>query len=307
MLSYFQKQSVHDQLHKVPGKPTEQVWVSGIDVTSDDMNEVTERFSLDPNIVRDVLDKNELSRLEHTENALYVFVRTPHLSKRGELHTTPMLIVLSSDVFMTLSRDAFDGPSELSSIAQFDNLPSLLLSTIAAVISAYESCIRHTGKYIQDTDRRLKTHEVTNADFIRFVTIETGLNSYHTNLSGVLAVIERLRDNNYAPLQQTDIEAADDIMLHIKQLLVAVNGHIQAVTSIRNAHSTIANNTLNQRMKTLTVLTVLLAIPNVFYGMFGMNVMLPFAEEPWAYFAIVGFTALLILTVYGVAKRFRVF
>ena len=60
-------------------------------------------------------------------------------------------------------------------------------------------------------------------------------------------------------------------------------------------------------MKTLTVLTVLIALPNVFYGMYGMNVPLPFEKEPWAYGAIVLFTVLLIFLVYSLAKRFRVF
>jgi magnesium transporter len=77
--------------------------------------------------------------------------------------------------------------------------------------------------------------------------------------------------------------------------------------SIRNAYGTIANNVLNQRMKTLTMLTLLIALPNVFYGMYGMNVDLPFQHEPWLYIVIVVFTLALILIVYWVAKRRHVF
>ena len=76
---------------------------------------------------------------------------------------------------------------------------------------------------------------------------------------------------------------------------------------LRNAYSTIANNTLNHRMKTLAVLTVLITLPNVIYGMYGMNVALPFAEQPWAYMAIVVFTILIILIAYLLVRRLKVF
>ena len=60
-------------------------------------------------------------------------------------------------------------------------------------------------------------------------------------------------------------------------------------------------------MKTLTVFTVLITLPNVFYGMYGMNIALPFANAPWAYAAIVGFTFVLILAVFMIAKKLRIF
>jgi magnesium transporter len=60
-------------------------------------------------------------------------------------------------------------------------------------------------------------------------------------------------------------------------------------------------------MKALTAITILLAIPNVFYGMYGMNITLPFQGEPWAYPVITSFTVLLILLVMFVAKRLRLF
>ncbi|MNL40438.1 CorA-like Mg2+ transporter protein [compost metagenome] len=123
----------------------------------------------------------------------------------------------------------------------------------------------------------------------------------------MLAVASRLQENKHELFTTNDVEAIEDIILYLKQLLVAVESHSQSITSIRNAYSTIANNTLNQRMKILTMLTVLIALPNVFYGMYGMNIDLPFQNEPWAYTAIIGFTALLLVTIAFVAFRKRFF
>ncbi len=41
-------------------------------------------------------------------------------------------------------------------------------------------------------------------------------------------------------------------------------------------------------MTILTVATILIALPNVIFGMYGMNVRLPFESARWAFEAIVG-------------------
>ena len=60
-------------------------------------------------------------------------------------------------------------------------------------------------------------------------------------------------------------------------------------------------------MKILTGATVIIAMPNVFYGMYGMNVELPFQKEWWSYFVIVGFTIVLTLTVLLLGRKNRIF
>src|SRR5690606_32842658 len=144
---------------------------------------------------------------------------------------------------------------------------------------------------------------VDNRDFVHFVTVESDLGEYSTSLSAVLVVLERLYENKHETFTDKDCELIKDVILFINQLIVAVTSHGRTVSSIRNAYTTISNNLLNQRMKTLTLLTVLITLPNVFYGMYGMNVALPFADEPWAYGAITGFTILLVAIGYAIVRR----
>ncbi len=123
----------------------------------------------------------------------------------------------------------------------------------------------------------------------------------------MLGVANRLRENTHSLFDDDDIEALDDIMLHIRQLLVTVDTSAKRVESIRNAYSTIANNNLNERMKLLTVFTVLMMLPSVIYSMLGMNYVIPFQSAPWAFGVVVGISLILVGIVYAVAKRFRIF
>lgn len=120
-------------------------------------------------------------------------------------------------------------------------------------------------------------------------------------------VLYQFSDDRKKLLDPSETEAIDDLVQHVKQLLVSISANLKIISSIQNTYSTIANNTLNQRMKILTSLTVLLAIPNVFYGMYGMNIALPIQDEWWAYPVIVGFTGFLILLVFIIARRLKLF
>ena len=107
-------------------------------------------------------------------------------------------------------------------------------------------------------------HEVENSDFIKFVAIEDTLNEYRSSLEGMSRVITQLMENRRHLFKTRDLEALEDVDLHIRQVLVAISSSTHTISSIQNAYSTVANNTLNQRMKALTAITILLAIPNVF-------------------------------------------
>lgn len=310
MLQYYSKRSRGEAIRVSNTSHHDDVWVHGDAVTADDLSHLADAYDLSPNIIRDVRDVSELPRVEYADNALYIFLRVPRRTKHGEVYTSPLLSVVQQQRFLTLAYGDSFRPDAIvgSGAADAHTDPvALALATFAAVVGVYENVLHRTSRAVRDVGYRLRTHEVTNKDIIRFAVIEDNLNECGTNLDGMAALAHHLRENRRETFALTDIEMIDDIILHIQQLLVAVASQRQSVKSIRNAYTTIANNSMNQRIKTLTVLTVLIALPNVFYGMYGMNVALPFAEQPWAYGVVVTFTILLIFSVYLLAKRFKIF
>lgn len=311
MLAYYTKRSPGEEFERI-STPLEQatVWVDGVNLNDDEIRSLIKDYDLNANIVHDVRDRGELPRIEYSNDTAYVFLRLPHLTKTSHVISLPLLCVVRKDSFLTLTIGDGVAPESVAISTlpiTTENTETLLLGVMAAVVAIFEDMIAHTARSITDTANRLKSHDVTNRDFIHFVTVEANLNHCHMNLDSTLAMAHRLRENKHDSLDENSIEALDDIALHVQQLLVSIKSHLGSVESIRNAYSTVANNTLNQRMKTLTVFTVLIALPNVFYGMYGMNVALPFQDDKWAYGAVVGFTVFLIGIVFIIAKKMRVF
>lgn len=311
MLSYYTKHSKGEGFRKTTTAHEYTSWVHGSSVTEDELIKLSTAYGLSLNIMRDVRDAHELPRVEYGDKGyVYTFLRVPHMTKHGEIAASPLLMIIRGKLFLTLGYNGAFSPEEITE-KDYAHLSltstHLALLTLAAVVADYEALIHHTSQVIHDVGRRLRTHEVSNKDFVHFVTIEDNLNECATNLDGMQVLGRHLRENHRRIFNAADEEMIDDTLLHIQQLLVAVASQRQSVTSIRDAYSTIANNALNQRMKTLTVLTVLIALPNVFYGMYGMNVALPFADQPWAYAVVVVFTIVVIFLVYILAKRFKIF
>jgi magnesium transporter len=307
MLRYYVRRSFAEELQVVPTPPLEHAWIHGTSVTTPEFLQIIEAYGLDSNIVRDVRDKHELPRVEYSNGALYIFARALHQTHHGSVNSTPFLTILKGSLLITLSVGQYFTPEDVFGESKLTMRSSrhVLTQLIARLIYQYEEYINKTGTFIHHTGQRLQAKEVGNDDFIKFVTVEADLNIYHTNLTAIKTMLERLGENRHKLFVDHDCELIEDTVLHVQQLLVSVASHTQAINSIRNAYTTISNNTLNQRMKALTLLTVLITLPNVFYGMFGMNVALPFSDQPWAYGAITIFTLFVVLSVYGIMRRLR--
>lgn len=313
MMRYFVKHSPGEDFRElsVPA-PEGGFWVYAEHPTQTEIEQLIERYKLDPNILRDLQDRDELPRIERSGDALYIFLRSAGKNKHGEVVTAPLLSIITPTVCFTLNSETTLAADKIMTIAAHANTrtsdrEAMALSTLVATVVDYEELIQRTNRYIKDIGHRLRSHEVDNSDFIHFVTIEDNLNEFSHNLTEMLAVAERLIDNKYFKLSGRDEEALHDVILHMKQLITGVKSSASTLTSIRDAYSTISNNNLNRRIKTLTVFTVLITLPNVVFGMYGMNIALPVQDSPWAYGMIVVFTIMLVLLVYAIAKRARVF
>lgn len=66
-----------------------------------------------------------------------------------------------------------------------------------------------------------------------------------------------------------------DILIELEQGLNTTKIQLKLVDNISNTFSAIVSNNLNNVMKILTSLTIVLTIPTIIGGIYGMNVKLP--------------------------------
>jgi len=310
MVEYFTKRSKGESFERQSRPLKNNVWVNAPFVTASELDLISNEYGLDRNILYDVQDRNELPRIEFSGSDAYVFIRIPRRSNSGRITTSPALCVIKGDTFLTIGARDTVSPELIASIVQpstIRNTFDLLVGVVAACTASYQGLLQRTSRSINDTALKLHSHDITNKDFVHFVTVEDNLMACRMNLSAMQAMLRRVRETTHESMNLRDEEALDDVQLEIEQLLVAVESYTGRVDSIRNAYTTVSNNTMNIRVKTLTVLTVLITLPNVIFGMYGMNVKLPIAENPLAYVFIVVFSIILVAIVYFVGRKTKAF
>ena len=95
----------------------------------------------------------------------------------------------------------------------------------------------------------------------------------------------------------------NDLKVESTQARVMVKEASVTVEKLSDLYSSLVGNNLNDVMKTLTSITILLTVPTIIGGYWGMNTSLPFSDEPYAFWWLLGLTLAVIVLMYFYLKK----
>lgn len=309
MITYYYKTMRSEHVKELdeykPGS-----WICATDPSADELDYLVDKFDLDPGHMQDAIDADEMPRLEQEGELTYIFVRYAYTDEELELSTAPLLFVVGPNIFLTLSLHSLPRLQRfLTGKVQFATTQrtKLVLLILDQIVDQYEDFINNISRQIKIIRARLKSHSVENQDFIDFVLIEDELNEFLSALLPTTAILRRLMLGRHIPLFTDDQDIVEDLLLNNEQSIEGCHSNVKSIVNIRGAYSTIASNNLNRTMKILTAATMFIAIPNVFFGMFGMNVPIPFGHEEWAFLFVLLLTMTATIVVFIGARSKRIF
>ncbi|HEX6462180.1 MAG TPA: magnesium transporter CorA family protein [Candidatus Saccharimonadales bacterium] len=315
MIRYFYKNLRSIKLTQ-PKEYQPGAWVCVEEPTEQEIEWLVQKFNLDPGHMEDVLDAEEMPRLEREGDISYIFVRYAFTTEDVEVTTSPLLFVVGPNLLITIT------PHRLPRLQRFlggkvdfatTQRTKLVLQIMSQIADQYENFINNVSRQIKMMRMQLRQHEINNDDFVNFVMIEDELNEFLSALLPTTAILRRLLLGRHIPLFEEDQDIVEDLLLNNEQSIESCKSNIKTVASIRNAYSTIANNNLNRAIKWLTAATVAIALPNVFFGMYGMNIDLPFqtqsetaSDDLRGYFLVISATIVVTAGLLIWARRRRI-
>lgn len=77
-----------------------------------------------------------------------------------------------------------------------------------------------------------------------------------------------------------------------------VNIYIEILDSTMNTLSSVISNNVNEIMKKMTSVSIILMLPTLIASFYGMNVTVAFGSGPAAFWKIIGFSMALALLIY---------
>lgn len=282
------------------------VWVYAENPNRDEIYSLAKKLQLEIGHIEDALDEDEMPRLEREGNQSYLFVRYPFKTNEGDMDTAPLLFVIDENNVLTVtqrSTSIFEKHQKGKNSVITTQRTKLMLILLADISQSYENSIRTTSRKIKQIRTRLRNQKLTNQDLINFVILEDELNEFLASLLPNNSALRRLLAGRHVPLFEEDQDIVEDLLLINDQSIEAIRANLRSIDNIRNAHTAISSNNLNKTITFLTLATIMVALPNVFFGMYGMNVSLPFQQNHWTFIALITLNISLIGIIMGFAKK----
>lgn len=117
-------------------------------------------------------------------------------------------------------------------------------------------------------------------------------------------VLQKFADCNLLGLTEIEKGQMHDILVENRQAVISARLQLKLVEKMNETFSSIVSNNLNNVMKILTSLTIVLTIPTIVGGVYGMNIQLPFANRENAFWWIFAGTFLLCgIVIYYLRKN----
>jgi magnesium transporter len=262
-----------------PKKLRSGSWVEVVSGSGDFLRQASSNLGLDETIILDALDPNEIPRMEHEDEGLYIFARMP-TPPQGLSATKPLLIALTPKYVATFSDQPLAGLQRalMQNPLYTTQRTKLVIQLFLELSKAFQESVHHYSKQI-----RLISTDVTKIkalDINELVKYQMVFDDYLAALEPSDDILEDLLSGKYLRLYEDDKELVEDVLIATKQLIDMCKRRLKRIHSIREGYATIVSNNLNQTMKRLTSLTIILTLPTMIFSFYGMNVRLPYDNHP---------------------------
>ena len=132
-----------------------------------------------------------------------------------------------------------------------------------------------------------------NRELIQLHSLEKSLVYFSTSLKANEVTLEKMLKLEIMQKYEDDQDVLEDVIIENKQAIEMTDIYSNILSSTMDFFASVISNNLNIVMKVLASVTILMAIPTIIGGIFGMNVALPLQDNPNGFEIIIFLTILL--------------
>lgn len=285
-------------------------WVNLTYPTEDELSTVVATLGVDGGFLRAALDEEETSRIDTEDGQTLIIIDLPSVEpaeKDGAVvySTLPLGIIVTERHIITVClkessiiRDFQDG---MVKNAETQKRTSFILYLLLWVAKRFLQYLKQIDKIYNYMERQLYKSQ-RNKELIQLLDLEKSLVYFNTSLKSNEVTLEKILRGRIITLYEEDHDLLEDVLIEVRQAIEMASIYSSIISGMMDAFASVISNNLNVIMKVLTSLTILLTIPNIIFGFYGMNITggLPLDQFWWiplviAAVAIVGVAVVLKL------------
>lgn len=283
---YSTNKSPHMQRQE---KPKIGSWIHVVEPNEEELQKLSDDFGLNQDLLVDAMDIYETPRIEQEGGDAYVFAR--YCFPQGvDIATEPILIIYTKEHIFTILRRKTAILERLVSGVEpvaTTQKTKTFLQILGAINYSYDRNLYKVNKQLLSVRSKLSKYDIRNEYFIEFIDIEENLNEYISALQPQAVMYRNLLNGRFLPLYEDDKDLVEDLSLSTTELIDLIKSRLKTISNIRDAYSTVMANTLNSTFRRLTSISIFLTIPAITAALYGMNLNLPLAHNPDAFWIII--------------------
>ena len=275
MLSYFK--TVDGRVRSTAGWGP-GCWINCVAPSEDEIAGLIRDFSIEPDFFRAAMDEEESSHIDSEDGNTLIIIDIPVVERTGKeiaYVTTPLGIILTEKNVITVStreNPILDEFAEGIVRGVQTNLKThFILHLMLRIASRYLQYLKQIDRMTSQIERELR-RSMKNSQLLQLMDIEKSLVYFSSSLKGNELTIEKIMRGRVVKLYEEDQDLLEDVLIEVKQAVDMSGIYLDILSSTMESFASLISNNLNMVMKVLASITLIISIPMVISGYYGMNV-----------------------------------
>ncbi len=262
------------------------LWVDARNVTRDETTELQETYQLEQDHILDILDPDELSRIEDGDSGyILTIVRVPVYDPAAETpyFTVPVGIIVKGKTIITLCWTDSEvlkdfGANRIRNV-RLNDFPSFIVHIMNRANLNFLRYLKEINRRSTSIQNEMRL-EIENQEILQMLGLEKSLVYFTTSLKSNSLLLQKMKSTKLIKFDEDDLDFVEGVAIDNRQAIEMADTYSNILFGVMDAFSSVTSNNLNVVMKKLAIINLVMMAPTFVTSFFGMNFKLPFETLP---------------------------
>lgn len=281
-------------------------YISLIHPTEEELFLISNEYEIDIIDLKSALRMNEVTTYQKEITYTVITINIPlvkRISDKDTYMTIPFTIIYTENLVFTICQEDTFIQYNLA-CGKFKNIYTFMKYRFVLQI-----LYKHTYlfiEYLQIIEKKSQSVEqnmkgiTKNSELLKVYELNKALVYFKTSLISNKEVLENMRSDSSFTNEQETKRLLEDVIAKNRHAIEIASIYQDVIEDMLNMFASMISNNLNMIMKFLAMVTIVLSIPNIVSGFYGMNVnriSVPLASDEHSFTKIVIFAISLALII----------
>ena len=183
---------------------------------------------------------------------------------------------------------------------QIDNVSDFTLRLFYTTANRYLDFLKDMYNFVVGSEKSL-SNSVANDNLKQLMNLQKSLVFFNTSLKGDVLVLERIQ-KIYE--HEIDEDFAEDVDIEMRQADTTVGIYNDILKATMDSYASIISNNLNNVMKRMSGISIILIVPTFVASLYGMNVDILLTSR-YSFWIVLGIAAVLTTIAFVCLRRLK--